>query len=90
MSFLGVFLEGQSVNISVRWTPAPGEPPITGSDLELTDPDGITTVLVGAATGTPNEWVARVEGEKSGTWEVEWTTTPPGGVSYNTIYFDPT
>ncbi len=90
MSFLGVFYEGQAVLITVRWTPAPGEATITASSLELTDPDGIVTSVAGSATGTPNEWFARVEGTKSGTWEAEWTTTPPGGVSYNTIYFDPT
>ena len=90
MSFLGVFLEGQAVIVTVRWVPAVNEAPITGSTLELTDPDGVVTVVEGAETGQPNEWFTRVEGEKSGTWEAEWTTTPPGGVSHNTIYFDPT
>lgn len=83
--FLGGFLLGQTITFGVTWTPDVGQPAISGSTLTLRHSDG-TVVGPIDGVGAGNVWSTVVEPTKTGRWEVQWVTTPDGGVTDDEIY----
>jgi hypothetical protein len=84
--FLGGFLLGQMVRLSIVWTPAPGEPAISATSVLVTHVETGETIGPLAAALSGGEWVTTVEPTKRGTWRCDWATTPDGGVYSGRIY----
>lgn len=87
MSFLGTFLEGQSVTFRVTWTLAPDATPITGSTLTLISPARVETIIAGVADGI-DVYKATSILDEPGRWEVQWRTSPAGGIADDEVYVD--
>ena len=86
MRFLGRFLLGQTVRLSVTWNPLPGEPPISASSVTITHEETDTVIGPTVGAGALNEWSAEVEPTLRGNWRVEWGSTPEGGLTSDRIY----
>ena len=87
MAFLGAFPVNASLTSRVVWNPAVGSPEITGSALTLVHAsDGeILGPFVGVADGA-NAFKVSLTLPRGGRWRMRWATTPPGGVSEDTLY----
>lgn len=85
MPFLGAFVAGQAIRITVTWTPDAGST-VTGSTMTCTHPDGTQVVVAGVAAGPTDAWRADVTLSKRGRWKVRWETAPVGGAREDVLY----
>lgn len=87
MKLLGSFDVGEDIRLSVVWTPETPDDSVSGSSVTLrhaTDHEVIGPF--DAEETAENSFEVLVNLPRQGRWEVEWKTTPTGGVDRSAVY----